>query len=160
MSSKSSSIASKAFLALAGGCFVFGAGVTVCDVALRALAESNIPGAIELTSLSIGLGALVSMPVCYARRAHVTAKLLSELSPRRFTRPLSLLNAAASVVFGAMLFWIMADNALSKLGSPETTADLGLPIPAALAVVAIVLGSGALASAYAFWVTLRQQGYS
>jgi TRAP-type C4-dicarboxylate transport system permease small subunit len=60
-------------LAAAGLCFLFGTGVTVVDVALRAVAGSNVPGAIELTSLSIGLGALLSMPVCYAKRAHVTA---------------------------------------------------------------------------------------
>jgi TRAP-type C4-dicarboxylate transport system permease small subunit len=131
---------SNAFLYAAGGCFLLGTGVTVVDVALRAISGSHVPAAIELTSLSIGLGALLSIPVCYAHRAHVTAKLLSEVSPARFERPLGMLGAVVSVVFAVMLFWIVADNTWSKLASPETTTDLGLPIPIALSTISVTLG--------------------
>jgi TRAP-type C4-dicarboxylate transport system, small permease component len=132
-------IISNGFLAGAGLCFLFGTAVTVGDVALRAVAGKNIPGAIEMTSLSIGLGALLSMPVCYAKRTHVTAKLLSELSPNRFTYPLGLVGAVASVVFAGLLLWIVGENAIEKIGSPETTADLGLPTPVLITIVAFAL---------------------
>jgi len=125
----------KALLTMAAGCFLFGTGVTVVDVALRAAAGLNVPAAIEMTSLSIGLGALLSIPVCFVRRSHVSARLLSELMPERFARPLGMLGALVSVVFAALLLAILARNTLSKLGSPETTADLGLSIPLALGVV-------------------------
>ncbi len=131
--------ASKALLYVAAGCFLLGTGVTVVDVALRALSGTNVPAAIELTSLSIGLGALLSMPVCYARRTHVTANFLSELMPQLFLRPLGLLGAVGSVIFALILLWIAGENALSKLGSPETTSDLGLPMPIALSVVTLTL---------------------
>ncbi|WP_138470776.1 TRAP transporter small permease [Poseidonocella sp. HB161398] len=134
-------IVSRAFLGAAGACFLFGMAVTTGDVALRALAGRNIPGAIELTSLSIGLGALLSMPVCYAMQSHVTARLLSELMPNRFGRPLGLAGAAVSAAFAALLLWIMAQAAIEKIGSPETTADLGLPVPLATAIAAIALGA-------------------
>jgi TRAP-type C4-dicarboxylate transport system permease small subunit len=137
---------SNAFLYAAGGCFLLGTGVTVVDVALRAISGANVPAAIELTSLSIGLGALLSIPVCYAHRAHVTAKLLSELSPARFERPLGMLGAVVSVVFAVMLFWIVADNAWSKLSSPETTTDLGLPIPIALSTISVTLGAAVISA--------------
>lgn len=119
----------RVLLGVSAGCFVLGAGVTVADVAARGLLAANVPGAIELTSFLIGFGALVSMPVCYERRTHVCAKLLSEMNPVRFTRPLGLVGAAASVVFAAMMVWIMAANTIGKIGSPETTRDLGLPMP-------------------------------
>ncbi|MCA0042006.1 TRAP transporter small permease [Celeribacter litoreus] len=134
-------VVSTTFLAGAGACFLFGTGVTVGDVALRAVASKNIPGAIELTSLSIGLGALLSMPVCYAKRTHVTAKLLSEISPNRFTYPLGLVGAIASTLFAILLLWIVGENALEKIGSPETTADLGLPIPVLIAIIALALAA-------------------
>ncbi|MBO6510122.1 MAG: TRAP transporter small permease [Roseibium sp.] len=137
---------SNAFLYAAGGCFLLGTGVTVVDVALRAISGSNVPAAIELTSLSIGLGALLSIPVCYAHRAHVTAKLLSELSPARFERPLGMLGALVSVLFAVMLFWIVVENTWSKLTSPETTTDLGLPIPIALSTITITLGVAAVSA--------------
>lgn len=155
---RSATIAGKVLLACAAGCFLFGAGVTVIDVVVRAVAGRNVPAAIELTSLSIGLGALLSMPSCYARRVHVTARLLSEIRPYRFARPLGLLGALASVGFAALLFFILADNTLTKLGSPETTSDLGLSIPLALTVVTIALGAALVAAIAGVWFAIRRKG--
>nr|WP_321511261.1 TRAP transporter small permease [uncultured Celeribacter sp.] len=150
-------IISNSFLAGAGACFLFGTAITVGDVALRALAGKNIPGAIEMTSLSIGLGALLSMPVCYAKRTHVTAKLLSELSPNRFTFPLGLVGSIASAGFAALLAWIVAENALEKIGSPETTADLGLPVPVLTTIVALSLLSCLVAALAGLRFALRNE---
>ncbi|MBU0642107.1 MAG: TRAP transporter small permease [Alphaproteobacteria bacterium] len=148
---------SNTFLAAAASCFLFGAGVTVMDVILRAVAGMNVPAAIELTSLSIGLGALLSMPVCYAKRTHVTAKLLSELSPNRFTRPLGIFGSIASLIFAGLLFWILAENTLSKFGSPETTADLGVPVSMALMVVTLTLLAALVAALAAVWFSLKNE---
>lgn len=150
-------LALNGFLGLAGLSFLFGTGVTVLDVLLRAVAGKNLPGAIELTSLSIGFGALMSMPVCYAKRTHVTAKLLSEVSPNRFTFPLGLLGSVASLVFAALMVWIVGTNMLSKLGSPETTADLGLSIPVALVVVTLALLAGLVAAVVGLRAALRNE---
>lgn len=150
-------IISNGLLGLAGICFLFGTGVTVADVVLRAVAGTNVPAAIELTSLSIGLGALLSMPVCYAQRTHVTAKLLSEVSPLRFAYPLGIVGAAVSVVFAALLLWVVGSNALSKLGSPETTADLGLPMPVLLLAVTAALAAGLVAAVAGLRFALRNE---
>lgn len=156
MARKTSSLLSAMLLGGAAACFLLGAGVTVVDVALRAVAGLNVPGAIEITSFTIGLGALLSMPVCYATRTHVTAKLVSELSPGHFSRPLGLLGAAVSILFAAALLWIVAENTLSKLGSPETSPDLGLPVPVLLLIVTATLVV-ALASAFVgLWLELRK----
>ncbi len=148
---------SNVFLGGAGVCFLFGTAVTVGDVALRAIANKNIPGAIEMTSLSIGLGAVLSMPVCYAKRTHVTAKLLSELSPNRFTYPLGVLGAIASAIFAGLLLWVMGENAFEKLGSPETTADLGLPTPVLLSIVAVALAACGVAALAGLRLALRNE---
>lgn len=148
---------STSFLYSAATCFLLGTGVTVVDVALRATTGANVPAAIELTSLSIGLGALLSMPVCYARRSHVTAKLLSELSPRRFGRPLGVIGALVSIGFAALLMWIMAENTLSKLGSAQTTSDLGLSMPVALCAVALTLIAALIAAIAGFILEIRQK---
>jgi TRAP-type C4-dicarboxylate transport system permease small subunit len=146
------------FLLAAGACFIFGTAVTVSDVILRATSGANVPAAIELTSLSIGLGALLSMPIGYAYRAHVTAKLLSELSPMRFSRPLGIVSTVASVLFATLLAWIMGRHALEKFGGPQTTPDLGLPMDIALAVVAVTLLLALAAAVYAMVSTLRGRG--
>lgn len=144
-------------LALAGGCFLVGMSVTVADVALRAVANRNVPAAIELTSLSIGFGALLSIPVCYGNRTHVTARLLSEISPNRFAAPLGVFGGLASVIFALMLLWIAVQDALSRMGSPETTADLGLSRSLAAWVVTAALAAGPVAALAALWIFVRRQ---
>lgn len=146
------------FLGLAGACFLFGMGVTVVDVMLRAVADVNVPAAIELTSLSIGLGALLSMPTCYAKRTHVTAKLLSEMAPGRFKFVLGLVGAIVSLFFAGLLFWIASENALAKANSPETTSDLGIPISYASLVVAISLAIGLIAATLGLLSAFRRAG--
>lgn len=156
MARKASSLLSALLLGGAAGCFLLGAGVTVVDVVLRAVAGRNVPGAIEVTSFTIGLGALLSMPVCYTTRTHVTAKLVSELAPGRFARPFGVLGAAVSILFAAALLWIVAENTLSKLGSPETSPDLGLPVPALLLVVTATLVVALAAAFVGLWLELRK----
>lgn len=150
-------LVSNGFLALAGICFLFGTAVTVSDVCLRALAGTNIPGAIELTSLSIGLGALLSMPVCYAKQGHVSARLLSELAPARFARPFGLLGSFVSAGFAGLILWAVGQNAIAKLGSPETTPDLGFPIPIALTIVTLALLAAFIAALAGAWFVLRNE---
>lgn len=153
---KTNPLISVALLSAATGCFLLGTGVTVADVVLRKIGGINVPGAIELTSYSIGFGALLSMPVCYALRSHVTAKLLSELMPTLFGRPLGRFGALASLVFAAVLLWIVGANALSKLGSPETSPDLGLPMPAMLSITAMTLGAACFAACVGVFLEWRR----
>ncbi|SEM41518.1 TRAP-type C4-dicarboxylate transport system, small permease component [Gemmobacter aquatilis] len=140
-----------ALLGIAAGSFVLGAGVTVVDVAARWLASANVPGAIEVTAFLIGFGALVSMPVCYAQRNHVTAKLLSEISPNRFARPLGRFGAVVSVIFAGLLLWILGENTLDKIGSPETTRDLGLPMPALMWIVSATFALALVGALAGLW---------
>ena len=125
----------RASLVLAAICFLIGASATVIDVLMRAVANRNLPGVIEITTLSIGLGALLSMPVCYLNDTHVTARLLSELRPGIFRRPLWAFGAVFSLVFAAVMAAIMGHFALSKLDGPETTSDLQIRMDVLLIVV-------------------------
>lgn len=111
--------AAEYLLAGAAAFFLLGAAVTVADVVLRATMGLNVPAVIEVTTFSIGLGALLSIPTCYLRRTHVTAKLLSELKPGLFARPLGQLGAVVSVLFTAVLAWVMTGNALENGAGPN-----------------------------------------
>jgi TRAP-type C4-dicarboxylate transport system permease small subunit len=142
-------------LGTAAGCFILGAAVTVLDVILRKVATVNVPAVIELTSFLIGLGALISFPVCYVQRSHVAAKLLSEMRPQTFSRPLGLFGACASLIFALVLFAIMADNTWSKLGSPELSRDLALPMPILLGIVTLILGVSLIAAIIGLRTELR-----
>jgi TRAP-type C4-dicarboxylate transport system permease small subunit len=147
----------RASLILAATCFLIGAGATVGDVLIRAVANRNLPGVIEITTLSIGLGALLSMPVCYLNDTHVTARLLSELRPAMFQRPLSALGAVFALVFAVIMAAIMGHFALGKLGGAETTSDLQLRMDILLIVVFLTFAA-ALAAAVIRILSLERGG--
>jgi TRAP-type C4-dicarboxylate transport system permease small subunit len=152
----STRILTSVLLGSAGGCFLLGAGITIADITLRSTVGGSIPAAIELTSFSIGLGALISIPVCFAKRTHVTAKLLSDFVPWRFGRLLNILSAAASWLFAGALMWIVGQNTLSKLGSPEVSPDLGLPMPALLGIVTVTLIAAFVAAIAGLYLELKK----
>ena len=129
--------------------------MTVLDVVLRASLGTNVEGVIEITSFLIGFGALLSMPVCYEMRNHVCAKLLSEMNPARFARPLGLLGAVCSVLFAALMVWVLVENASSKIGSPETSRDLGLSMVWLLWIVAGTLVVALCSALIGLWREIK-----
>lgn len=133
-------------LILAATCFLIGASATVVDVLVRAVANRNLPGVIEITTLSIGLGALLSMPVCYMNDTHVTARLLSELRPGLFLRPLRAFGAVFALIFAGIMAAIMGHFAIGKLGGPETTSDLQIRMDVLLVVVFLTFLAAFLAA--------------
>ena len=135
--------------------YLLGAGVTVLDVLLRALLGKNVPASIEITSLSIAMGALLSIPECYGRRSHVRAELFSEISPERFARPLGLLASLLSLVFAGLMTWIMVRFAMTRIGSIETTIDLHLPLSILMSVVACCFGLALVAAVVGLWRELN-----
>lgn len=137
---------SRGLLIFAASCFLAGTGVTVLDVLCRAIASWNLPAAIELTTLFIGLGALASMPVCYGRRAHVTARLLSEFLPGRVGRLMNIFGALLSLVFAAAMAALMTKYAFEKFGGVEVTPDTGLSVSLLISITAITLLAALAAS--------------
>lgn len=131
-------------LLMAAACFFLGAGATVVDVGLRLVVGQNLSGVIETTTLFVGLGALLSMPVCYARNKNIAARLLSELLPDRYRYPLGIFGAVFVVGYAFVMAWITISYALDKWGGPETTQDLQLPLDILLVVVAVTFTASAL----------------
>lgn len=137
---------SRLLLLFAAVSFLAGAATTVLDVVLRGVAAGNLPGAIELTTLSIGLGALLSIPVCYRKNTHVAAHLLSEFNPITFRRPLRLLGTVFSLIFAGTLATIMALYAVEKWGGLETTSDMQLPLDILLTIAALAFVAALVAA--------------
>lgn len=146
-----------AVLWLAVAFYLLGAGVTVIDVTLRTLTGGNVAGSIEITCLSIALGALLSIPECYESRRHVSAKLFSEMAPEKFARPLGLLGAALSLVLSVILTWMMTRFAMNRWNSIETTIDLRLPMSLLMSVVAFCFWLAMASAIIGLWRELTQR---
>ncbi len=133
-------------LLVAAGFFVAGAAVTIADVLARALFSSNVDSAIELTTLFVGLGALLSMPTCFAGLEHVTAKMISEFLSGRSGAVLTVFGALLSIAFVVLLFVFSVQSAWEKAGSLQATPDIGLRVSTLWIVVAAALGLAVLAA--------------
>ena len=123
----------------ASSCFLIGAGITLLDIFVRALFHSHVDASIELTTLFIGLGALLSMPVTFSRKGHITAKLLSEFLPAKIGYWLAVFGAGVSLLFSLILLIAEYLTAYEKFGSPETTPDTGTPVSILLIIITITL---------------------
>ena len=146
---------SRALLLFAAASFLVGAAATVLDVVLRATTGGNLSGVIELTTLSIGFGSLLSIPVCYHQNTHVSARLLSELKPALFARPLGFVGALFSLLLATLLAAIMTLYAIGKWGGPETSPDMQLPMDMLLAITALAFVAALVAAGARIIAILR-----
>lgn len=144
------------FLIGAAVCFITAAGATVTDVVLRAVAGSTVPNVIEFMTLMVGLGALFSIPICYWRDTHVTARLLSEFRPEKFAQPLGLMGSLFSAVFAILLAWLMGRYAMQRWGRAQTTSGMEIPVDLLYVVVTIAFSAAAIAAVARLIVLLKR----
>jgi len=89
---------------------------------------TGLPGYEDFVTLAVGCAALMFLPLCQARRSHVTVDLATGLLPRAVRRWLDRLWLAAIVCLAVFLCYSMS------LGSLETRSDnvlspiLGWPV--------------------------------
>lgn len=117
--------------------------ITVFDVVGRYFLNAPLPGAFELTKLSMGLLVFTALPLVTARERHIVVGLFEPVlaaTARRRAAQQGAVNATAAVIMGFMA-WQMWRFAFDQAGSGLTTASLQLPMEpftfymAAMAVV-------------------------
>lgn len=143
-------------LILSSSLFIVAAMATVVDVLMRSTVGWAVPNVIEFMTLTIGLGAILSIPICYWKDAHVTAKLLSEWNPKVFYKPLGIAGSTASLLFSLLLTWMMVSYALSQSNSPQTTAAMQLPMNILYFTVAAGCAGSAIGALIHFLTTLKK----
>lgn len=128
------------------------AGVTLVDVTGRFLFNRTLQGAIELSTLFVGLGVALSMPVVFTANENITAELIRGMLSRRWVMALNMLSGTASIGFIAFLTWIESRELTRNWGGFRVMPDTGFPYDKALLIVtaAFVLSTiGALFGLYA-----------
>lgn len=137
---------SRLLLIAAAFCYLAGAFATIVDVVLRATVNSHLPNVIEVTTLTVGAGALISIPVCFLNGTHVTARFLSELKPDLLLKPLGYINVLFACVFTVVMALVTGLHAFEKWGGPERTADLQLSLDNFLMIVFLIFCGSVIAA--------------
>jgi TRAP-type C4-dicarboxylate transport system permease small subunit len=110
--------------------------VTIIDVVGRFAFRFTLQGAIELATLFIGLGVVLSMPMCFTNNENITAELIRGFLSRPLIVFINVLSGIASLVFIAILAWIESRDLAQNWGGFRTLPDTGFPYDKGLLVVA------------------------
>jgi TRAP-type C4-dicarboxylate transport system permease small subunit len=82
------------------------ATVTIVDVVGRFAFNSTLQGAIEISTLFIALGVVLSMPLVFSLNENITAELIRGLLSKPLVMAMNVLSGVTSLGFIALLTWI------------------------------------------------------
>lgn len=109
--------------------------VTIIDVVGRFFFRYTLQGAIELSTLFIGVGVVLSMPICFTNNENITAELIRGILSRPLVVALNILSGISSLAFIAILTWIETRDLMENWGGFRAMPDTGFPYDTALLIV-------------------------
>jgi TRAP-type C4-dicarboxylate transport system permease small subunit len=130
--------------------------VTIIDVVGRFFFRFTLQGAIELSTLLIGLGVVLSMPICFTNNENITAELIRGILSRPLVMALNILSGIASLVFIAILTWIETRDLMQTWGGFRALPDTGFPYDKALLIVSVGFALTTVGAVFGFRAMLKK----
>lgn len=112
------------------------AAVTILDVVGRFAFHSTLQGAIEISTLFIALGVVLSMPLVFSTNENITAELIRGLLSKPLVVAMNFLSGLTSLGFIALLTWVEGGELSRNWNGSRAMPDSGFPYDKALLVVA------------------------
>ena len=121
--------------------------ITVADVFGRYLLNRPIPGAFEVTEISLAIVIFVALPLVTLENGHIIVSLITERISARAQRIQGFVAAAISAVVLVMIAWRLLRHGIQLTSYGDVTIFLRLPKgPLAFIMAALtVLAAGAAA---------------
>lgn len=132
------------------------ATVTIVDVVGRFLFNSTLQGAIEISTLFIALGVLLSMPVVFTNNENISAELIRSFLSKPLVLAMNLLSGVTSLGFIALLMWIEGRELSRSWGGFRTMPDTGFPFDKALLVVTAALILTTVGALFGFHAMMKK----
>lgn len=102
--------------------------ITIADILLRPIANTAIPGTVDLMQLVVMWSALLAIPAAFLADEHVAIDLFTKSMPLPVQRFLRLLATSMGVFVLAMLAWYGALQGWREHTAGDSTQTIGLPI--------------------------------
>lgn len=132
------------------------ATVTIVDVVGRFLFNSTLQGAIEISTLFIALGVVLSMPVVFTNNENISAELIRSFLSKPLVLAMNLLSGVTSLGFIALLMWIEGRELSRNWGGFRTMPDTGFPFDKALLVVTAALILTTVGALFGFHAMMKK----
>lgn len=121
-------------LAIAGGLLMVAVAVTVTvSVLLRWLANSAVPGDIEIVQIGTAVAIFSFLPLCQSRRGNIMVDTFTGRLPKRLRNALDALWDLSYAAMAAIIAWRLAIGAWDTIRSNTVSMMLGLPTGWAIA---------------------------
>lgn len=102
--------------------------ITVVDIVLRNLANSPVPGVVDLVEFSLAISIFAGIAVVFWRGAHLAVDLLEVVFKRSILRIMADANGVIAVLVNALLAWLCYLRFVDALEWGDATVDLGIPL--------------------------------
>lgn len=132
------------------------ATVTVVDVVGRFAFNATLQGAIEISTLFIALGVVLSMPLVFSTNENISAELIRSFLSKPLVVAMNVLSGAASLGFIALLTWIEWGELSRSWGGFRTMPDTGFPYDKALLVVTAALVLTTVGALFGFHAMMKK----
>lgn len=142
-------------LAIAGGLLMVAVAVTVTvSVLLRWLANSAVPGDIEIVQIGTAVAIFSFLPLCQSRRGNIMVDTFTARLPARVRNAFDALWDIAYAAMAAIIAWRLGIGAWDTIRSNTVSMMLGLPTGwaiAACSLMAALLAVVGCATALRMW---------
>jgi TRAP-type C4-dicarboxylate transport system permease small subunit len=132
------------------------ATVTIVDVVGRFAFNSTLQGAIEISTLFIALGVVLSMPLVFSINENITAELIRGLLSKPLVMAMNLLSGVTSLGFIALLTWVEGRELSRSWGGFRAMPDTGFPYDKALLVVTAALVLTTVGALFGFRAMMKK----
>ncbi|MGE0737343.1 MAG: TRAP transporter small permease [Alphaproteobacteria bacterium] len=102
--------------------------ITIADIALRPIANTAIPGTVDMMQLFVMWSALLAIPAAFLTDEHVAIDLFTKSLPLAVQRALRLMATLMGVAVLVLLAWYGAQQGWHEHAAGDSTQTLGLPI--------------------------------
>jgi len=117
-------------------------GITVILVIMRYFFNTSITGANEIVIILFIYSTAIGASLAIAKGDHISITVFTEKLPKRFTKPLQIIQLFLLITINAVLFWycfqwieITGGYKMPMTGLPRSVVQLSIPIGCGIALI-------------------------
>lgn len=117
-------------------------GITVILVIMKYFFNTSITGANEIVIILFIYSTAIGASLAIAKGDHISITVFTEKLPKRFTKPLQIIQLFLLITINAVLFWycfqwieITGGYKMPMTGLPRSVVQLSIPIGCGIALI-------------------------
>jgi len=132
--------------------------MTLAEIVMRRFLNMPLPGTFELTMMFLSMAVFFGCGFTQINNQHVVIDFLYERLPRVGKRILSILSTILYAAMAIVMFWVVLQDAIRRIGTGDVTSTLQLPFYPFVFLAALGLAGLSLAVLNTLYFVLIEKG--